>query len=247
MGGRIDFYYDIASWYSYVGFADLFMNLDILAAHGVQVEFHPVSLGGIMKAAANQPPMMNPLKGEYLGRDGSRAAARVGKSNMRFPPDFFSRSKTLIPQRALHYIKKNYPTETYLTALHYLLDSYFTPPHPNVSKPDGLARALAQCPRGFKGSAAGEDYSAAGKLFSAEEVKAIMEGTETPEMKEALKATTEVAIRKRAFGAPWLVVTNSEGREEVFFGSDRFGFIYEFLGLPYHDVELLPPRSKGKL
>lgn len=189
--------------------------------------------------------MMIPLKGEYLNVDGSRAAARVGKSNMRFPPDFFSRSKTLVPQRALHFIKKNYPTETYVTALHYLLDCFFTPPHPNVSRPDELATTLARCPRDFTGS--DKQYPAGNPLFSAEEVRAIMAGTETPEIKEALKAATDLAISKKAFGAPWLVVVDANGKEECFFGSDRFAFVYKFLGLPYHDVELLPPSNKGKL
>jgi len=186
--------------------------------------------------------MMVPRKGEHLSIDGARTAARVGKSNMRFPPNFFSRSRTIIPQRALHYIKRHYPTETYVTALHYLLDSFFTPPHPNVSKADELATVLAECPRGFAGS--GRDYSREPRLFSAEDVRKIMEGTETEEIKDALKKTTEVALEKRAFGAPWLVVRNGDGVEEVFFGSDRFGFVYKHLGLPYRDVELLPPGSK---
>ncbi|KAG5976931.1 hypothetical protein E4U55_007148 [Claviceps digitariae] len=37
-GGRIDCYLDIASLYSYIGFEDLWPNLDKLAGHGVEVE-----------------------------------------------------------------------------------------------------------------------------------------------------------------------------------------------------------------
>ena len=36
-----------ASFFSYVAFADLRENLDLLKQHGVDVEFHPVLIAGI--------------------------------------------------------------------------------------------------------------------------------------------------------------------------------------------------------
>jgi len=47
MGGKIDCYLDVASFFSYVAFADLRENLDLLKQHGVVVEFHPVLIAGI--------------------------------------------------------------------------------------------------------------------------------------------------------------------------------------------------------
>jgi len=43
-------------------------------------------------------------------------------------------------------------------------------------------------------------------------------------------------------------VRNTEGKEEPFFGSDRFHFMWEYLGLPWQDIEILPPKGeKAKL
>lgn len=54
---------------------------------------------------------------------------------------------------------------------------------------------------------------------------------------------------------------NSEGKEEPFFGSDRFvfppfyfsllmttrfHFMWDFLGLPYQDVQIIPPKEGEK-
>lgn len=60
------------------------------------------------------------------------------------------------------------------------------------------------------------------KLFSAKEVDEIMAAAETKEWKDKLLANTQEALDKGAFGAPWFWVRNAEGREEPFFGSDRY-------------------------
>ena len=57
------------------------------------------------------------------------------------------------------------------------------------------------------------------KLFTDEDVKKIMEGREST--KEKVKQLTAEAVDKGAFGAPWLWVTNRDGKSESFFGSDR--------------------------
>jgi 2-hydroxychromene-2-carboxylate isomerase len=74
-----------------------------------------------------------------------------------------------------------------------------------------------------------------------------MHATTTKEIKDLLSSVTKEALDKGAFGAPWFWVTNDVGASEPFFGSDRFHFIYKFLGLPYQDVALLPPGDKAKL
>lgn len=52
-------------------------------------------------------------------------------------------------------------------------------------------------------------------------------------IKDALKAATEESIAKGAYGAPFFLITNKAGKEEYFFGSDRFEHIAAFLGEPY--------------
>jgi glutathione S-transferase kappa 1 len=43
-------------------------------------------------------------------------------------------------------------------------------------------------------------------------------------------------------------VRNGEGKEEPFFGSDRFAFMWTFLGVPFRDIEIIPGKEvKAKL
>lgn len=83
-------------------------------------------------------------------------------------------------------------------------------------------------------------------LFTPEECKAILEAANTAEYKQKLLDNTEEALKAGAFGAPWFTVRNSKGEETPFFGSDRFHFMYQFLGLPTNDmaVQVGPGTSK---
>jgi glutathione S-transferase kappa 1 len=65
------------------------------------------------------------------------------------------------------------------------------------------------------------------------------------EWKDKLTTNTKLVLDLGAFGAPWMMVRNDEGKEEPFFGSDRFHFMWEFLGLPWQDVAVLPKGTKS--
>lgn len=64
------------------------------------------------------------------------------------------------------------------------------------------------------------------------------------EWKDRLTGNTKEALDQGAFGAPWMWVTNAKGVSEPFFGSDRFHFMWEFLGLPWQDLAILPKGAK---
>ena len=81
------------------------------------------------------------------------------------------------------------------------------------------------------------------KHFSPDEVTEILEAAGTKEFKDMLAANVSRAVELGAFGAPFFSVTNAEGKTEPFFGSDRFHFMWEFLGLR---VEHLRIRKKGE-
>jgi 2-hydroxychromene-2-carboxylate isomerase len=74
--------------------------------------------------------------------------------------------------------------------------------HWDISKPEKMAATLAP-------------------LFSSEEVQTILESANKPEVKQKLNATTKLALDTGAFGCPWYLVENSQGKKEPFFGSDR--------------------------
>ncbi|KAF5532720.1 glutathione S-transferase [Fusarium mexicanum] len=216
MGGRIDCYLDIVSFYSYVGYADLRQNMGKLAAHGVQVNFIPVFLGGIMQTSdlGNRPPWVLKAKGEYLARDSFRAAERLGVPYQGSPPDIVAIAKTVSPLRALHFIKENYPESTYLAAIRFLFHKIWLPPHVNLAEDEKLIAALKEATDELDGGSGK-------KLFSDEDVEKIMNGRES--MKERVKDLTGEAVQKGAFGAPWLIVTRDDGKSEAFFGSDSRG------------------------
>lgn len=86
--------------------------------------------------------------------------------------------------------------------------------------------------------------------FEAGQVDEILAKATEKEWKDRLLANTKDALEKGAFGAPWLWVRNGEGKEEPFFGSDRFHFIWRFLGVEFRDVEIVEFRegeTKAKL
>lgn len=53
----------------------------------------------------------------------------------------------------------------------------------------------------------------------------------TLEIKTALTANTDAAFDTGAFGLPWMVCTDSQGKTEGFWGVDHLGQVVQFLGL----------------
>lgn len=49
--------------------------------------------------------------------------------------------------------------------------------------------------------------------------------------KKQLIENTDRAFAEGAFGLPWMVCENSEGKKEGFWGVDHLGQVVEFLGL----------------
>lgn len=63
-------------------------------------------------------------------------------------------------------------------------------------------------------------------------------------IKDALKATTEEAVERGAFGAPtWFVYSDEETR--MFFGSDRFEMLAWMYKLPWHGPRGPPDADSG--
>lgn len=108
---------------------------------------------------------------------------------------------------------------------------------------------LRDAPAGFSGKASLKAGTQQKPMFTAAEADAIAAGATSQPAKDQLMAATKEATDRGAFGAPWLWMTNDAGDEEPFFGSDRFHFVYKFLGLPYQDVTLVdtPTARAGRL
>ncbi|KAF8204182.1 hypothetical protein K438DRAFT_550135 [Mycena galopus ATCC 62051] len=131
------------------------------------------------------------------------------------------------PQRALCYIKATFPQSTFERCWLQFFRSNWIPPHANLSEPETF-----------------RDVLRATKLFSDAEVDAICAAAQEKQWKDTLLDNTKKVLDQGAFGAPWMWVRNAHGKEEPFFGSDRFHFMWQYLGLPWTDIELLPRQAK---
>ncbi|KAI1212471.1 thioredoxin-like protein [Annulohypoxylon truncatum] len=255
MGGHIDLYIDLASLYSYIALVQVLKTRDLLKQHSVEIEIHPVLLGAINAGSGNKPPWILPAKAAHSAHDSRRSLHAVGLHSVSAPGDLFEAGKTQLPLRALHFIKTRYPAAVYLAAWRHLFHAFWTlhrPPNTAALLREALSAASASAPAadfanvsGGKAAAEGEGRGGGKRLFAAPEVDAIVDAAGSAEYKDALRRTTETALKRGAFGAPWLWVTNSETRQsEPFFGSDRWHHVYEFLGLPYQEVALLAPGAE---
>lgn len=59
-------------------------------------------------------------------------------------------------------------------------------------------------------------------LYSGQQIQEILTAATEKEWKDALLASTQKALDLGAFGAPWIWARNAQGKEEPFFGSDRY-------------------------
>ncbi|KAF2691989.1 glutathione S-transferase kappa 1 [Lentithecium fluviatile CBS 122367] len=224
MSGKITAYIDCVSPYSYLALLHLSRNTRALQSHDVEVDVVPVFLGGINVGSGNKPPWTLPAKAVYSTYDSARAKSYFGVPNLR-TPQFFP-ILSLLPQRALVYIKATFPDiflQTFIDICSAMWENGV-----DVSKPELLAEVL-------------------GKKFEEEQVREILGKANSPQYKGLLNTNTKEALDCGAFGCPWFWVSNAKGEEEPFFGSDRFHFMWQYLGLPWKDIELLPAMEKAKI
>jgi len=151
------------------------------------------------------------------------------------------------PMRALTYIKSAFPTDIYITAFGYLFHAFWT--LHKVPNDEGILReVLSEIPSDFHldcfnttpsssptSGGGGGGGGGGRKLFTPDQVAQIMAATSAPEVKDTLKARVDEALKRGAFGAPWLWATDANGHGEPFFGSDRWHWVYDFLGVPHRE------------
>ncbi len=68
---------------------------------------------------------------------------------------------------------------------------------------------------------AAEAEAEARPLLTPAQVDEVLRAAGSRACRDALTRSTDEALRRGAFGCPWLWVTDGEGRAEAFFGSDR--------------------------
>lgn len=178
MSERIEFFYDIASPYSYLAATQV---AQLSADTGLPVVWRPILLGGVFKGSGNQAPISVPSRGPYLFKDLQRCSTQLGvpfRMASRFPLN------TLTTMRVLSGMPEAELADASLRVFRaYWFDDM------DVSSPEVLA--------GLLGAAAVSRAS-------------------DDAVKQKLKAASEEAVARGAFGAPTFFIG-----DEMFFGADR--------------------------
>lgn len=166
----------------------------LVARSGLDVEYVPVLLGGIFKATGNASPVMVPAKGRYMNQDMGRYAAKFGVPLAMNP--FFPINTISLMRGAAGYLG----TPQFSAYVDAVFDAMWKEPV-NMGDPAIVAGVLS------KAGLDPADWAAR---------------IEDPAVKDRLKASTETAIERGAFGAPTFYVNG-----QMFFGQDRLDWVEE--------------------
>lgn len=161
-----------------------------------QIHWKPFLLGKVFEATGNKMPAALPSKGKYLFRD-ARMWAKLYGVPFRFPK-LFPLNSVLASRACLAAANHGKGVEFSLA----LLKAYWADGQ-DPSQPE-VVSAIAESV-GLDGAA-------------------LLAATQDPAVKDALRANTEEAIRRGAFGAPTFYVD-----EEMFWGNDRLALLEAYL------------------
>ena len=93
MPGRLEFFFDYVSPFSYLANSQL---PGIAQRTGAELVYRPMFLGGVMQATGNQPPATLPARAKYMPRDIQRWVRRY---RIEFAPNTNFPMQTLVAMR----------------------------------------------------------------------------------------------------------------------------------------------------
>jgi 2-hydroxychromene-2-carboxylate isomerase len=189
---RLEFFWDVGSPYTYLAMTQI---PGIRQRTGAEIELRPFLLGGVFKAVGNKMVDVAP-KAKNLMLD-LRRWADFYEVKMLVPPEVIFPINSLLPMRAATAaLRQSHAAGE--TLAHALMHAYWAEGK-NVSELEVVSQVI---------TAAGLDS------------RAIIESTDDAETKGLLRANTEEAVNRGAFGAPALFIG-----EELFWGNDRLHFV----------------------
>lgn len=188
---QVEFFFDVGSPFSYIAWRAL---PPIAARAGAEILLRPILIGGIFKATGNASPMAVPAKGSYSLTDLQRWADYYGVT-FRMNPHFPINTLPLMRGATAMMMQGPAKLDAYLEAI---FPAMFETPV-NLGDPQEIGKVLAR---------AGIDP------------QALMAAIGEDAVKDRLKADTEEAVARGAFGAPTFFVG-----KDMFWGQDRLMFV----------------------
>lgn len=197
MSKDLEFFFDYGSPFSYIANSQL---AGLAERTGCRIVHRPMLLGGVFKATGNSSPAMEPVKAKrsHFGVDMARWVANYG---IAFAPNPHFPINTLKLMRQACAAQR--------AGVFDVFDAVVWPAFWSAGLDLGDEAVIADVV-----SRAGLD---AAKL-AADSVD--------PDVKAALRATTEEAVERGAFGAPTFFVDG-----EMFFGNDRLVLVEKALSV----------------
>ena len=195
MAADIELFFDIGSSYSYLAATQV---AALEQRTGAKVRWRPFLLGGVFKATGNDMPARLPAKAKWMLSDMMLWAREYGipfRMPTRFP------LVTLRTQRSLVAAERTAPEQLPAFALA-LFRAYWVD-NRDITTDEVIGDAAR---------AAGLDAAA------------IIAAIDDPATKDLLRATTEEAVRRGAFGAPSFFVGDM-----LFWGNDRLHLLERYL------------------
>ena len=194
MARALDFFFDFMSPPTYLAYTQM---PGLIARTNCTVNYNPTFTIGLHQLTGNRSPREVPNKAAWLGGDLRRWARRYGVtlgSNSHIDS-----LKIIPPLRGVFVARERGETDAYIAAMFrgmWVEDA-------NIGEAKAFALLLAE---------AGLDSAA------------YAVGIERADVKEALRASTQEAAHRGAFGAPSFFVA-----DELFWGQDRLEFVEEAL------------------
>ena len=193
---EIELFFDVGSSYSYLAATQI---ESVAERTGVPVRWRPFLLGGVFKATGNDLPIRVPAKARWMLADMTQWSAHY-RIPFRMPSRF--PLVTLRAQRALAGVERQHGAAAVPSFALALFRAYWAEDQDISTDPVIAAAARA----------AGHDGDA------------VVAAIDVPETKEQLRATTDEAVKRGAFGAPSMFVGDT-----LFWGNDRIPLLVEHL------------------
>lgn len=194
MAPTLEFFFDYMSPPTYLAYTQI---PGLLARTGATVIWRPMLTLGLFELVGNKSPITVPNKGAWVAKDLQRFAKRYGVALNQNP---------------------------------HMATIRIVPPLRGALVAEGIGAFKAYSDAMFRamwveGLNIGEPEVWAGLIRGADlDPAAFAAGVERPEVKDKLKANTQEAARRGAFGAPTFFVG-----EDMFWGQDRLDFVEEAL------------------